>query len=197
MIKKLFLCGCFDYKKFIIDNMTALKLKPMEAIILIIIIENIQNNKKVFLNGITSIIDAKKADVDDNLTSLIERHFFDIYIQKNDKGLDEELISIDGFFEHVKNILSNNDDNIDELGKILKLVQAKFNRVLTANEIEIITSLVKDDKYNFDDFTNAVMKNNKKVINIKTIVSALSENEAHKEVNNSNTLLKSFMKDIK
>ena len=73
-----------------------------------------------------------------------------------------------------------------------------MHRVLTSKEIDIVTSLVIDDKYQYEQFTKAInyLVDHKRNITIKAIFDNISpETKIHKK--KENKLMKDFMDKIK
>ena len=200
MIKKLFEAGYFNYKEFILDNMKRLSLSPIESIVLIKMLDEFKNDKRILIDDIAGQISEKRSIVEEAITNLNEKSFYSIYINY-DNGLGEEAASLDGFFERVELLLNNNgcQDKGDELHSVIEYLTTVFNRILTSQEIEIITSLVLDDYYTLDNFTDAVevKLKGKNVITIKMIAKALATKDKKIDVKPNNDLVKEFIKTIK
>ena len=83
-------------------------------------------------------------------------YFYEIYIIY-ENGIGQEKISVDSFFNKVSillNGISNNSE--DELRLVCKEVQEAVNRILTSKELEIINSLVLEDKYTLENFKKSL-----------------------------------------
>ncbi len=183
MIKKLFLLDCFDYKKFILNNLKKLSLSPNEAVVLITLMDEISETKKFSISSMEEHILLKRDEIENILGSLLERGFYSIYLSKED-GLDEERVSLDGFFLKASHILEYGDENKeDELYSVSSYLSETLNRMLTDNEIEILKSLVLEDFHKLEEFKKSVKKLEKrKNITFKLIISNLNVNdEAKKE----------------
>ena len=142
----------------------------------------------------------KRKNIEDSMSNLIEKGFCSIYISY-DNGLGEESISLDGFFEIAERIINNVNasDKNDELASVIEYLNNELNRVLSSQELEIITSLVKEDYYALDDFKKAieVKLKDKSVISIKSIAKALATKEKKTKVQSNNDLMKDFIKNVK
>lgn len=182
MLKKLFLAGCFDYKKFIFDNLKRLSLSPNEVIVLITLIDEIKETKKFSISSMEKTILLKREEIENILGTLLERGFYSIYLSKED-GLDEERVSLDGFFLKVEHILEYSDENKEEeLYTISNYLSETLNRILTDSELDILKSLVLEDYHKLDEFKAAVKKLEKrKNITFKLIVSNLNTMNEEKE----------------
>lgn len=200
MIKKLFEYGYFDYKSFILDNLKGLSLSTTEAIVLIKIIDNYKLNDKFNPEAIREKISIRKDSFETALANLLERHFYDIYL-KYDNEIASEAISLDGFFEYVSNILDNNKTfNEDDTHSIVMYVSKEFNRNLSSNELEIIKTLITDDRYTMNEFKEAIeyLKANSRMINIRNLSNQLAKDKTQTNTKKETPeYVKNFIKSIK
>lgn len=198
MIKKLYEADCFDFKKFIFDNIKKLSLNSNEAIILIKILEGYKKSKILSSEDIANDLAYPKNTVENTLLSLLERNFYEQYVDYNN-GIGQEYISIDGFFDKVEAILNNSLVNIDdELFIANQYLTKQMNRILTAKDLEILTSLIKEDRYTSKDIENAcsILKAKNKLITMKNIAQAIVVKEEVKP-NPTPSVVKDFFKSIK
>ncbi len=175
MIKKLYECGCFNFQKFILEHTKPLALNSDEAIILIKILESYTKEKTLSSEALVTKVSLTKAKVDKALASLLERDFYEIYINY-DNGIGQEYISLDGFFKKVNAILNYNTVNsTDELYLVNQYLTKQMNRILTAKELEILTSLITEDRYTLQDVTRACeyLKEKGKILSLRSLVQAL------------------------
>ena len=194
MLKKLYDMGFFDYRNFIICNQKSLSLNSDEAIVLIKILENYSHSKSIEHEKIASSVNMTQSKLDKTLASLNERKFYEFYIEEKN-GKVEELVSVDGFFNRATAILDNKEDDIkDELFRILQLVTTSLNRTLTSKEIDIVSSLVEEDRYKYDDFKRSIEKisNENRLMTIKTISNELNVKEEVKKSNKGSVGLDFF-----
>ena len=201
MIKKLYKAGCFNYEKFILDNLKRLSLSPSEALVLIKVLELSFETNKISLDDLEGVLTLKRSEIENTLGDLFDRGFYNIYLANNN-GYEEENISLDGFFEKVNDILNytNNDMN-DELHSVITYLKTKLNRQLSSTELDIISSLVLDDYYKLEDFKGAcdrVLKR-RKTISIKALSSELANKEAVKneEAKETPDFVKDFIKNLR
>lgn len=182
MLKNLYEAGCFDYKKFILNNLKKLSLSPSEAVVLISLLEDTKENGKFAISSMESKILLKRSEIENILASLLERGFYSIYLSK-DNGLDEEHVTLDGFFLKASHILQHDDNKKDdELYKVTVFVEEALNRVLTSSELDILSNLVLEDYYVLTDFEASLKRLEKrKSITFKLIVSHLSSNVEDKK----------------
>lgn len=201
MLKKLYLEGYFDYKKFIIDNQKKLGLTPNETIVLISLLESYAKDQdSISMDSIQDKVLLPKEEVAESLSKLLTKKYYSIFLKESD-GRSYEAISIDGFFNHSKDILNNTLSESDsDIYTITSLVQDKINRVLSSSELDIITTLVNEDKYTVNDFKEVItsLESKKRRITVKIIAQelAIPKEEAPKP-KKSNKMISDFMSKIK
>ena len=174
MLNKIYTGDWFDYRKFIIDNEKNLLINPIEANILISLLDLYKDSNFFDKDKIKERINLSNDIFDESLSSLLSKEFFEIYLNDKD-GKSYEAFNMDGFFKKSEDILEGRIDiNEDELYTIIKLVSKCFNKVLSSNEIDIVKSLYMDDRYTIDNFKDAIKNlENKRVKNTKTLVLEL------------------------
>ena len=201
MFKRLYELGYFDYQKFIVDNQKKLSLSPIMSIVLIKALDIFKTKKtSATQEEFCKDLLISSSEADKVLSKLFEQGFYQIYTSENENHLVEEFVSFDGFFDKVEAIIKNDllDEGKDELSKIIFYLQNEMHRVLTSKEIDIVTSLVVDDKYQYDHFTKAVnyLVDHKRNITIKGIFDNISP-ETKVSKKKENKLMKDFMDKIK
>ncbi len=200
MLKKLFECGCFDYRKYIIDNQKVLALNSDETIVLINMLDAYKNNKAIKSSELIKVSGLTKAKCERALNSLFERSFYEIKLV-NENDISKEIVSLDNFFDKVSLQLNNKIDNLeDELGVVIKYLNEVLNRILTASELEIVESLVIEDRYKLNDFKASVeaLEAQKTLISIRGIAQVIVNHVSTKEQNNNQpSILTDFFKKIK
>lgn len=201
MLKKLYECGCFDYRKYIIDNQKALALNSDEAIVLINMLQAYKENNAVKSSELAKISGLTKSKCEKALNSLFERSFYEIkLVSEND--ISKEVISLDNFFDKVALQLNNKIDNLeDEFSSVIKFLEEKLNRVLTSSELEIVDSLVVEDRYKLKDFkaSVSVLEERNNNINIKGIAQIIVNHDLiNKQTQTKEpSILTDFFKKIK
>ncbi len=200
MLKKLYECGCFDYRKYIIDNQKVLALNSDETIVLINMLDAYKSNKAMKSSELIKISGLTKAKCEKALNSLFERSFYEIKLV-NENDISKEVVSLDNFFNKVSLQLNNKIDNLeDELSLVINYLNEKLNRILTSNELEIVESLVIEDRYKLKDFKASVeiIKSQKSFVSIKDIAQTIVNHEAYsKKTEKESTILSDFFKKIK
>ena len=200
MIKKLYEKGYFDYKNFILDNLKSLSINSLEAIILIKILDNYKNSNTYNPLDLRSELSIRRDSFENALSNLVEKKMYEIYLtQEND--ISKEVISLDGFFERVEEIINDKQSfDVDEIHSIITYVTKEIGRILSSSEIDIITSLVEDDRYVKNDFINAIesINNSKRRLTIKTLSLELAKkDDKPKEKKETPSYVKDFIKSIK
>ena len=194
ILKRLFESDCFDYKKFILDNLKHLIIDASEAIVLIKIIEYYETTDIFNLEKLRETAPLSKKNFDEALASLLDKGFYSIYL-KETNGISEEAISIEGFFDRCEQLLSSKTSNEpSELQEILRIVSVGLNKILIATDIEIVKSLVEDDMYTKNDFEKAFVKlKDKNVVNIKSLISELEKGRKTGIKNKENNVPQGFL----
>lgn len=200
LIKRLYDFNSFDYSYFILNNEKKLALSAYEANVLIVILDLFKESKILDIDKIVDKLNDSKKNVENILSNLQEKEFYKTYLAYDDKGIGYENVSLDGFFLKVENILNNKVvDFEDETYSVVQYITKKLNRILTSNEVEIITSLVKDDRYNLSDFKTCIEEQlkTKRVITIKDIANYIGSPTIKKEVDSTPDYVKNFINQMK
>ena len=194
ILKRLFEADCFDYNKFILDNLKHLMIDADEAIVLIKIIEYYKETDIFNLEKLKETAPLSKKKFVLALSSLLDKGFYSIYL-KESNGISEEAISIEGFFDRCEVLLSSTTvKDAGEFQEILRLVSINLNKILNENEIEDVKSLVEEDMYSKTDFENAFVKlKDKNVVNIKSLISELEKGRKTGIKNKENNVPQGFL----
>lgn len=199
MIRKLYEEGYFQFQKFILDNAKALALTPEESVVLIKILEEYPRSKSLSGEALSENIALPKAKMDKALASLLERGFYEIYIHYED-GIGREYICVDGFFAKVQNILGiRKEDFHDELYRVNQYLTKEMNRILTSKELEILSSLVLEERHTLADIERVceALKKKGKIITMRALAQGLSVKDEPQPVNPSSKVVQDFFKSIK
>ena len=128
------------YKKFQLD---------LEEFVILMYLYNKGND---FIFDPTSFGNDLNMDLSDIMRvfdSLSSKGFVSIKVEKNDHGVMEELVSLDGFYLKIKNVFVE-DVNQDrekkaEESTIYQFIEKEFGRLLTPYESEIIGTWLQGD----------------------------------------------------
>lgn len=199
MLNILFDKQYLDYKKLILDNVKSLGLSSDEALVLIKILDQYPNSKTISISALLDSLSITQKKLESTLSSLMERKFYELYIAY-DNGVGQEYIRVEPLFQKIENILNNNIEDVNYNNEIYtanKFITEQFNRVLTSNELEILTYLITDEHYTIEEIkevTNSLLVN-KRNLNMKSLVNALTKKRqpaVKKEVAKDNEILKDF-----
>lgn len=199
MLNILFDKQYLDYKKLILDNVKSLGLSSDEALVLIKILDQYPNSKTISISALLDSLSITQKKLESTLSSLMERKFYELYIAYDD-GVGQEYIRVEPLFQKIENILNNNIEDVNYNNEIYtanKFITEQFNRVLTSNELEILTYLITDEHYTIEEIkevTNSLLVN-KRNLNMKSLVNALTKKRqpaVKKEVAKDNEILKDF-----
>ncbi len=201
MIKKLYELGYFDYRGFILNNLKSLSLSTTEAIVLIKMLDDFKESHTFNSESLRNKMNIRKDTFESALANLLERKIYEIYLSYDNNDRGYETLSFDGFFELVSDILENKqkyDDN--EIHSVIMYVSEEFDRVLSSNELDIVKSLIEDDRYSKKDFERAIenIKNSKRLLNIKNLSNELAKSTSlPKTKKDTPECVKNFIKNIK
>lgn len=201
MIKKLYELGYFDYRGFILNNLKSLSLTTTEAIVLIKMLDDFKESHTFNSESLRNKMNIRKDTFESALANLLERKIYEIYLSYDNNDRGYETLSFDGFFELVSDILENKqkyDDN--EIHSVIMFVSEEFDRVLSSNELDIVKSLIEDDRYSKKDFERAIenIKNSKRLLNIKNLSNELAKSTSlPKAKKDTPECVKNFIKNIK
>ncbi len=81
ILKRLFEADCFDYKKYVLDNLKYLLIDANEAIVLIKIIEYYKESDVFNLDKLRETAPLSKKNFDEALASLLDKNFYSIYLR--------------------------------------------------------------------------------------------------------------------
>ena len=197
MLKELFEKGYINYEKLIIDNAKALSLKTGEILVLFKIIEQALAKKTLNVTEIRESLVISKPKLDACLARLMERSFYEIYISY-EHGEGYEYISLDTLYDKLNAILAKDFIPSDDLAKSNQVLQKALNRVLTASELDILATLINDDRKTLTDIEDAIeyLKSINRNITMKSLVQALNKEFEVKKTEVSSSV-KSFIKSVK
>ena len=174
MIDKLYDSGCFDYQRFILSNLKGLSLTNDEAVVLIKILDCYRTSDVFDVIKLRESILIRKDKFENALSSLIDKNYYNIYLKEIDE-VQTEVITVEGFFKKVEDLLNDkvviNEDSVKD---VLAIVKERLGRILSGTDVEIITSLVNDERYTKDDFISALDRlENKHISTIRALATEL------------------------
>lgn len=79
-------------------------------------------------------------DIMNYISTLTEKHYIEVEVIKNDKGLMEEVVILDGFYDKISLMTINevNQSSNSENSNIFEVIEKEFGRTLSPMEYEII-----------------------------------------------------------
>ena len=197
MIKKLYDVDCFDFERFIMTYQKELLLTPVASVVLVLMLKEYKKNKYFSVEAIKDRITITDKEFDLVITNLLEREFYSIYVEYED-GIGKEAISLDGFFDRVKEVLDGktSTDYENDFFYVTQLIQKEINRILKPEEMEIVSSLITEDGIKVEEIKDALeyMKSHYRVLSIKNLVTSI--NRFRKETPKEETPVPDFVKDF-
>ncbi len=195
MLEELFKKGYLNYEKMILENTKALGVTIEEAVILICILKENSLSVDKLQNNLLITFDK----VDKILSSLMERGFYAIYLSY-DNGRGTECVSFEPLFEKLEAIINKNNQEVDDydIAKANSFLSEKMNRVLTSQELEILQSLMLEDRYSYDEIVTGVnsILENKRALTMRTLTAKLADKSVVMPKKEGNKELKDFFNKI-
>lgn len=126
---------------YLLKNYKKLKLELNEFVFLMYLYD--LGNKALFNpNRFCEDLNLELMDVMTLVGELTDKGFIKVDVIKNEKGIMEELVILDGFFDKLSLIALedvNKEDKVDvENSNIFELIEKEFGRTLSSMEYEII-----------------------------------------------------------
>lgn len=126
---------------YLLKNYKKLKLELNEFVFLMYLYD--LGNKSLFNpNRFCEDLNLELMEVMNLVSELTDKGFIKVEVIKNEKGIMEELIILDGFFDKLSLIALedvNKEDKVDvENSTIFELIEKEFGRTLSSMEYEII-----------------------------------------------------------
>ena len=184
MLETLYKKGYLDYNKIILENAKVLGLNAEEAFILVKILDNYLETKSISISQLQENVLITSTKMDKIVADLMDRGYYEIYIAY-DKGVGKECITFKPLFEKILKVINNEVafDNYD-LEKAVRVLSQKLNRVLTANELEILASLMTEDHYTLQEIEQAVNRivDKKRVLSMRSLTQELATKPTETEI---------------
>ncbi len=126
---------------YLLKNYKKLKLELNEFVFLMYLYD--LGNKSLFNpNRFCEDLNLELMEVMNLVGELTDKGFIKVDVIKNEKGIMEELVILDGFFDKLSLIALedvNKEDKVDvENSNIFELIEKEFGRTLSSMEYEII-----------------------------------------------------------
>lgn len=140
--------------RMIFNNYKRLNITEEELVILIFIIDlgnKISYNPDVFVNE----LNIEKFKVMELLNSLDEKKLININVEKNQKGITEEFISLDLLYNKILNLFKETKDDNIENTDIFSIFESEFGRTISPMEYQIIKGWI-DDKFSYEVIIEAL-----------------------------------------
>lgn len=107
------------------------------------------NSKDKFLfnpQKISTDLNLSLEKVMNNIDSLSDKHYIEVKVCKNDKDIMEEVVIMEGFYQKLTLLLSEDINSKDTTtSSIFEIVEKEFGRTLSPIEYEIIKAWLEDN----------------------------------------------------
>lgn len=196
MLLELYMDGYFDYQKYLLNNAVKLELTPNEIIVLLYLLDEYKKgSNSISLAKIEEHCLIHRNEITTALSNLLEHSLYKVYMQQ-EKGIGVEKFSVEPFFQKIEqNYVEQNKPEEDEINKIIKYVEKKANKILTAADYDAILMLVSEEHYSYQDFVDTVnhIEKSKYDVTIRNIQRFIAKNDNPVILDES---LQNFMKKI-
>ncbi|MDE5715648.1 MAG: hypothetical protein K2I42_05895 [Anaeroplasmataceae bacterium] len=185
MLQELYLKGFLNYSKILLEYSKALGLNAEEAFVLNKILDNYLATNTLSLDDLQKQVLIKSNRLDKIVASLMERNYYEVYLSY-DNGKGVECISFEPLFLRMENLLSQEKTKDPyDIEKANQFLCKNLNRVLTANELEILENLMVEEHYTYEAIVEVTeqIKSSKRVLSLKTIALALANKKTKVEAN--------------
>ncbi len=126
-------------------NYKSLKLK-LDELIFLLYIHNIGNKHVFDPEKFSNDLGLELKDIMTCVSNLTDKGFIIVETNKNDKGLMEEVINLEGFYNKISLLLMeevNKNDN--DNSNVYEMVEKEFGRTLSPIEYEIIKAWLENN----------------------------------------------------
>lgn len=125
---------------YLIKHYKELNLK-LEEFLFLMYLYDLGNHYVFDPNKFSSDLNLKLEDIMNYVSILTDKGFITVEVLKNDKGLMEEVIVLDSFYDKLSLFTMKEVNKIDKSdSNIYELIEKEFGRVLGSIEYEIITA---------------------------------------------------------
>ncbi len=177
MLELLYKKGYLNYTKLISDHCKILGLGSDEAFILMKLLDNYDKYESLCVDKLKDQLIMSAANIDKMVVSLMERGFYEVYLAYDD-GVGKECVSFQPLFEKIEAVLNQKVDlDTYDIEKANQYLASKLNRVLTANELEILQGFMLEDHYTYEEIvaaTELILKENR-VLSMRTLTIGLAQ----------------------
>lgn len=131
---------------YLLKNYKSMKLK-LEEFIFLMYLYNLGNKVLFNPNKFSEEVNIELKDTMNYIDILTEKGFIKVESLKNTKGLMEEYVLLDEFYEKVSLLMMKdiNNDKKDADTDIYELIQKEFGRTIGTIEIEIINAWLESN----------------------------------------------------
>jgi len=149
-----------DLDKIILDNYKDIGIHPIDAIILIKMLELDKLNEPILTSSIARKTGLCIAEVQDSLVNLMNKQIYEIYLDYS-KGVGEEKYNFNQLFRILEENFKDSvtvDKDATVTKKVMDLVESELKRSVTPIELDMIRSWVDEDKFSEDDVRRALLE---------------------------------------
>ena len=196
MLFELYLDGYLNYKEYIIKNASALELTPNEVAVLFYLLDEYRKGvNTISINKIEENCLIHTNEITTALSNMLEHSFYKVYMQY-ENGVGVEKFTVEPFFSKIEQSYTDKTKpEEDEINKIIRYVEKKSNRILTASEYDILVPLITEEHHTYLDIQETInhIEKSRYDVTVRNIAKFIEKNENPVVLDES---LQKFMKKI-
>ena len=141
---EIFSSGNLSIPIFLLKNYKKMNLELSEFVFLMYLYS--MGNKSVFNpTKYSDDLNMELNSVMNNISILADKGFIKVEVIKSDKGLREEVIMLDDFFQKISLLTMKEVNNAKKDSNIYELIEKEFGRTLGPIEYEIISAWLENN----------------------------------------------------
>lgn len=188
--------GIISFNQIIIDKYYEIDLDEKD-VILLIKLKKMTDSGNVDINSLNNEMNLDIKEIRKRISFLIKFKYIDL---KSENG--NEIFDFDLLYKRLANIINEDGFQIketefgNEIKKTVTLLENEFSRVISSQELEMVSYWIKEAKFTYDQIKEATIQAVKKNrMNAKTINLILSSKNKKKS-NKIDPNLKSMLDDV-
>lgn len=173
-MKSLIQKNIIDFPELVLNNYNKIGLDETDAIILIKL-QTLLNKKRTIISPkkLSEMLSISSRETAKKLNNLIDKGFVQIKLAEGSNGKQTEVFNLDFLIEKIlmndydEQNKENKKTNNSTEAKLVNLFEGEFKKPLSVLDIQTITKWLNEDKYTFDEISDALfdaVKSRKKSI---------------------------------
>jgi len=164
-MKSLIKKNIIDFSELVLNNYNKIGLDEVDAIILIKL-QNLLKEQLTIISpkNLSEVLSISSKETGKRLNNLIEKGYVQIEIAMGTNGKQTEVFNLDYL---IQKIILNDYDEQEKVNKkssnsieakLVSLFESEFKKPLSVLDIQTISKWLSEDKYSFEDISDALFK---------------------------------------